>query len=403
MWRVVTSTVGALALFSSVAAAQAPCTTDANRVVAEVYRHTLERGVDAGAQGWAQQLADGRLTVKELVRNVAKSPEYANRFGQTESGEGQPYERAVARLYRHVLGRQPDQGGQRNWANVAQQRGLAAVVDGLIDSAEYNNSFGQWGVPGSGGLRFCETNNNQSRNNSSAQPLDNQRFRGMDSNRDGVISRNEWRGSNQSFRTHDWNNDGVLSGDEVNSVRFRQGRDVDYEDYDRAEEFEYLDTNNNNRIEEREWHASLRAFDQLDRNNDGVLSRAEFVRSASAAGAAATSGQSIAVMADRQWTDTGLNVRAGDTITISADGQIRLARDTRDFVTPQGAGNRVGDTTMPNAPVGGLVARFGDSAPVFIGQSRTVRVPRSGRLYLGVNDSYFDDNTGAFNARVDTN
>jgi hypothetical protein len=371
-------------------------------VVAEVYRHTLERGVDAGAQGWVQQLASGRLTVKELVRNVVKSPEYANRFGQTESGEAQPYERAVARLYRHVLARQPDEGGQRNWANTAQRRGLAAVVDGLIDSAEYNNSFGDWGVPGSGGLRFCANNNANNQSSSAAQPLDRQRFREMDTNRDGVIARNEWNGSNQSFRVHDWNNDGVLSGDEVEAGRFRQGRNAEYEDYDRGEDFAYLDTNNNNRIELREWHAGARAFADLDRNNDGVLTRAEFVRG-TAAGTAATSGQSIAVMADRQWTDTGFNVRAGDTITISADGRIRLARDTNDFVTAQGAGNRVADATMPNAPVGGLVARFGDSAPVFIGQSRTVRVPRSGRLYLGVNDSYFDDNTGAFNARIETN
>jgi hypothetical protein len=29
------------------------------------------------------------------------------------------------------------------------------VVDGLIDSAEYNNNFGEFGIPGSGGLRYC--------------------------------------------------------------------------------------------------------------------------------------------------------------------------------------------------------------------------------------------------------
>jgi Ca2+-binding EF-hand superfamily protein len=403
MWRVVTSTIAALALFASTAAAQAPCTTDANRVVSEVYRHILERGVDPGAQNWVQRLANGQMTVKELVRQVAKSQEHMQRFGQTESGEGQPFERAVARMYRHVLGRQADNNGQRSWTNTAQQRGLAAVVDGLIDSAEYNNKFGDWGVPGSGGVTFCANNSNNSNTSSSAQPLDNQRFRAMDVNRDGVIARREWQGSNQSFRVHDWNNDGVLSGDEVATGRFRQGRNADFEDFDRAEEFEFLDANNNGRIEEREWHASVRAFDQLDRNNDGVLNRAEFVRAGATAGTAATAGQTVAVAADRQWSDTGINVRAGETITINADGRIRLARDSRDFVTAAGAETRVADATMPNAPIGGLVARFGDSAPVFVGQSRTFRAPRAGRLYLGVNDSYFDDNTGQFNARVDVN
>ena len=64
MWRVVTSTFAAFTLFTTVAAAQQPCTTDANRVVSEIYRHTLERGADPGAQTWVRQLANGQITVK---------------------------------------------------------------------------------------------------------------------------------------------------------------------------------------------------------------------------------------------------------------------------------------------------------------------------------------------------
>src|SRR6185503_16871238 len=105
MWRVVTSTFAALTLVSSVAAAQQPCTTDANRVVSEVYRHVLERGTDAGAQTWARRLANGQINVRELMRGVAQSQEYMQRFGRSEAGERQPFERAVAGLYRHVLGR----------------------------------------------------------------------------------------------------------------------------------------------------------------------------------------------------------------------------------------------------------------------------------------------------------
>src|SRR6187401_1192220 len=48
------------------------------------------------------------------------------------------------------------------------------------------------------------------------------RFQGMDSNHDGVITRAEWRGNAQSFRQHDWNGDGVLSGDEVRPGGQRQ-------------------------------------------------------------------------------------------------------------------------------------------------------------------------------------
>lgn len=396
MWRVVTSTIAALALTSSAALAQQPCTTDASRVVAEVYRHSLERGVDQASQRWAQQLANGQLTVKELVRRVVTSQEYMQRFGHTESGEGQPYERAVARLYRHILSRQPDASGLNSWTRQAQQRGLAAVVDGFINSDEYNRNFGDWGVPGSGGLRFC--GNGSVGESSELAP----RFRGMDRNNDGVITRSEWNGNTIAFNNQDRNNDGVLSGaevrtggqvDEVRPGGRVAGRRADYD-------FDALDVNNNNRIERREWQARLDRFNELDVNGDNFLTRAELDRGDGRVGVG-TAGNSIAVGGDRSWVDTGINVQAGQTLTISADGRVRLARDTNDFVTAAGADGRIADATMPSAPVGGLVAKFGNSAPVFIGQNRTLRAPRAGRLYLGVNDSYFEDNTGQFNATVD--
>jgi hypothetical protein len=44
---------------------------------------------------------------------------------------------------------------------------------------------------------------------------DQMRFRGLDKNRDGMITRSEWDGDNRSFENHDWNGNGVLSGDEI--------------------------------------------------------------------------------------------------------------------------------------------------------------------------------------------
>jgi hypothetical protein len=291
MWRAVTSTCAALTLISSVAAAQQPCTTDATRVVAEIYRHTLERNADRGAQAAVAQLANGQLNVKELVRRVAQSQEYMQRFGQTEPGEGQPYERAVARLYRHILGRQPDADGLRTWTRSAQQRGLPAVANGLIDSAEYDNNFGEFGVPGSGGLRYCADTPSPQSSLGGAR-----RLRGL-----------------------------------------------------------------------------------------------------------GTSGRAIAVGGDRRWVDTGINLQANDRVSINANGQIRLTRDGAPMTADGVSSGRTDGATMPTANVGALVARFGDSAPLFIGQSRTFRTGLGGRLYLGVNDNFFDDNTGEFIVTVDVN
>src|SRR4051812_456743 len=57
------------------------------------------------------------------------------------------------------------------------------------------------------------------------------RFQAMDTNRDGAIARDEWRGSERSFRNHDWNGDGRLSGDEVRPGARRRS---DWDDRDVA-------------------------------------------------------------------------------------------------------------------------------------------------------------------------
>ena len=147
--------VVALMFVPAVASAQ-PCTTDARRVVDELYRHMLERSADPSSAGMVQQLTNGNVTVRELVRDIATSPEHTQRF--YHSSENDAYVRAVEHLYRHVLGRQADAEGARANAQLAQARGFGAVVQRLVTSPEYQQSFDDWGVPGSGGLRYCGAN-----------------------------------------------------------------------------------------------------------------------------------------------------------------------------------------------------------------------------------------------------
>ena len=157
----------ALAFSPAVVAAQQPCTTDARQVVDELYRHMLERGADAGSAQWVQQLEGGRITVRDLVRQIAKSQEHTQRFWRQEAGEEVPYLRAVGTLYRHILSRQPDAAGARSWAQQGARSGVGAIVDQIVGSREYDNQFGDWGVPGSGGIRYCAPNN---RSASQSQP-----------------------------------------------------------------------------------------------------------------------------------------------------------------------------------------------------------------------------------------
>jgi hypothetical protein len=91
---------------------------------------------------------------------------------------------------------------------------------------------------------------------------DRMRFRAMDRNGDGVITRAEWRGSDQSFRQQDRNGDGILSGDEV---RVAEGTGT-------VRDFASFDLDGNGRVTTQEW---MRAFSQLDVNRDGSLTEDE--------------------------------------------------------------------------------------------------------------------------------
>jgi hypothetical protein len=194
----------ALTVAPSVAMAQQPCTTDARQVVNELYRHILERGADAGSNAWVSHLERGG-TVREVVRAIAMSDEHQQRFWRQEAGEEAPYVRAVGTIYRHLLGRQPDAAGARSWANQATRGGVNSIVDSILNSPEYNQQYGDWGVPGSGGLRYCGPNNQGAVQNNqgaiqSAPPAaaginraGQRRFRTMDRNNDGTITRQRRR------------------------------------------------------------------------------------------------------------------------------------------------------------------------------------------------------------------
>jgi Ca2+-binding EF-hand superfamily protein len=101
------------------------------------------------------------------------------------------------------------------------------------------------------------------------------RFRGMDRNGDGVITRAEWRGSERSFDSHDRNRDGILSGSEVRAseqARFdRDGWDALVDQFDRT------DSDNDGVISRSEWYGDRATFRRLDRDNNGVIRLTEFL------------------------------------------------------------------------------------------------------------------------------
>ncbi len=223
-------------------------------------------------------------------------------------------------------------------------------------------------------------------------------FDDMDFDNDGRVERNEWHGGNAAFNDLDRNRDGVLTRFEVAG-----GTDWTNDTYD---EFASLDYNRNGSITRDEWHWSALSFNQRDRNRDGRISRNEFdVSGGAPGGAVGTSGvgsRTIRVNPQQRWTDGGINVRAGDTITVDASGNIQMSDNAQDTANPSGSvsGRRAPDAPILNQPAGALIARIDNYGPIYVGDRHTFVAPVSGRLYFGVNDDHLPDNRGEYTVNV---
>jgi hypothetical protein len=108
----------------------------------------------------------------------------------------------------------------------------------------------------------------------------------------------------------------------------------------------------------------------------------------------------VNVAATVEWNDTGVDLRAGQMVYFAASGQVRWGRDRRDG--PEGEKNSPFNQArpLPNRPGAALIGRIGGDV-FFIGDDRgPIRVRNSGRLQLGINDEYLQDNSGSFRVTV---
>ncbi|MEJ7617746.1 MAG: hypothetical protein WKF30_12465 [Pyrinomonadaceae bacterium] len=103
------------------------------------------------------------------------------------------------------------------------------------------------------------------------------------------------------------------------------------------------------------------------------------------------------------WVDSGVDVRRGQSVNVSATGTIVVGRSR---LTPNGLRGAIDPTApLPSAPEGLLVGAISNdpNAPILeIGQAREFAAERDGRLYLTVNRGSFNDARGSYTARVRT-
>ena len=111
--------------------------------------------------------------------------------------------------------------------------------------------------------------------------------------------------------------------------------------------------------------------------------------------------RNVIVNSTDAWTDTGIDVRAGQEIYFQTSGQVTWAPNKR--VDADGTRNSKADNArpLPGRNSGALIGRIGERDTFFIGMDLgPFRVRGTGRLYLGVNDDLHEDNTGAYRVVV---
>lgn len=177
-----------------------------------------------------------------------------------------------------------------------------------------------------------------------------EQFYGRDANSDGVLSRREWQDQTVAFHRADANDDGVVSLREYLAMsRVDDDRDARFDALDRNEDgvlsraewrdapaftqadrnhnnqvtlwefmnpsaadateltFDEMDHNNDGMLSRREWHADRGTFDLADRNDDGLVTLREFLN-----GGADDRGQRFSTMdrnrdgflSRREWSGT---------------------------------------------------------------------------------------------------
>ncbi len=119
---------------------------DKSVIIRAVYRQVLghQYVMESERLDGAESLfRNGYLSVRELVRTVAKSGLYRSRFFENCN----PYH-FIELNFKHLLGRAPQNKAEMlHHFTILQEQGYDAEIDSYIDSAEYQQRFGEEVVP----------------------------------------------------------------------------------------------------------------------------------------------------------------------------------------------------------------------------------------------------------------
>ena len=112
----------------------------------------------------------------------------------------------------------------------------------------------------------------------------------------------------------------------------------------------------------------------------------------------------VDVVAKKDWTSSGLIVKRGDHLRVTASGNITLDPVSGRSCGPDGISDLADPKKlMPDQPTGALIAVISSDNDdfIFLGRSGDFVATRDGLLFLSVNEGQLSDNVGTFKAVVE--
>ncbi|MBS9393906.1 MAG: photosystem I reaction center subunit X [Dolichospermum sp. LBC05a] len=121
--------------------------SEKTEVIKAAYRQVFERDItraySLSISDLESKVKNGDISMKEFIRRLAKSPLYQKQFYQPFINS-----RVIELAFRHILGRGPSSREEvQKYFAIVSLKGLAGLVDALVDSTEYSDYFGEETVP----------------------------------------------------------------------------------------------------------------------------------------------------------------------------------------------------------------------------------------------------------------
>jgi hypothetical protein len=125
--------------------------------------------------------------------------------------------------------------------------------------------------------------------------------------------------------------------------------------------------------------------------------------------------QSLNLAADAGWIGTGVYIKNGQSIVISASGKVNTGGSSESLDSPNGSETYCDkaifeqlanqkysiDCFLSGAPLGAVIGRVGDNRPFLIGSYFQFPSENAGELFLAVNDCCdINDNSGSFSVTI---